>query len=131
MRTLSRKATAGARPRTWPRRPWQLPGTGHVLCFGRSGRKLAAVELRDAVCVVTGASSGIGRATALRLAREGARVVPLGRDRAALEGLPGGGGGSAVVADLARTEDVARAAADALSAFGRVDILVNNAGLGW
>lgn len=86
------------------------------------------MEIRDAVCLVTGASSGIGRATALRLASEGARVVPLGRDRAALEGLPVDG--AAVVADFARADGVALAAAEALAAFGRVDVLVNNAGIG-
>jgi short-subunit dehydrogenase len=82
------------------------------------------MELRGAVCLVTGASSGIGRATALRLSHEGARVVALGRDRAALEGL---GAWRLVVADLADAGAVRRAAEEA----GEVDVLVNNAGLGW
>jgi len=87
------------------------------------------VELENAVCLVTGASSGIGRAAALALAAAGARVVPLGRDRDALEQLPMAD--SAIVADLAREGEAARAAEDALAAFGRVDVLVNNAGIGW
>src|SRR6266540_3013418 len=95
----------------------------------RRGRKLAPVELENAVCLVTGASSGIGRAAALALAAAGARVVPLGRDRDALEQLPMAD--SAIVADLAREGEAARAAEEALAAFGRVDVLVNNAGIGW
>jgi short-subunit dehydrogenase len=82
------------------------------------------VELRGAVCLVTGASSGIGRATALRLTREGARVVALGRDRTALESL---GAWRLVVADLAEA-GAARGVADEA---GDIDVLVNNAGLGW
>ena len=96
---------------------------------GIERRKLAAVELRDTVCLVTGASSGIGGATARRLEDEGARVVPLGRDRDAIEQLPMAS--SAIVADLARDAEVARAAEEAVAAFGRVDVLVNNAGIGW
>jgi short-subunit dehydrogenase len=80
---------------------------------------------------VTGASSGIGRATALRLAREGARVIALGRDQAALEEVTAATSGDAIVADLSKTEDVERAAAEALAMMGRVDVLVNNAGEGW
>jgi short-subunit dehydrogenase len=85
------------------------------------------MELRDAVCLVTGASSGIGRATATRLAAEGARLVALGRDRAALDKLDA----AVVVADLARADEVERAAAEAHAVHGRIDVLVNNAGIGW
>lgn len=83
------------------------------------------------MCLVTGASSGIGRATALRLARAGARVVVLGRDRTALDEVAARTGGTVVVADLADPSEVERAAAESLSIAGRVDVLVNNAGEGW
>src|SRR5207247_2872811 len=85
----------------------------------------AAVELRGAVCLVTGASSGIGRATALRLSHAGARVVPLGRARPALDEVAARTGGSAIVADLADPAEVERAAAESLTVAGRVDVLVN------
>ncbi len=83
--------------------------------------------LRDQVCIVTGAGSGIGLATAERLAAEGARVVLVGRDRRRLEAAAAATGGLAVRADVtdagAAAEVVARA-----EALGPVAVLVNNAG---
>jgi short-subunit dehydrogenase len=89
------------------------------------------VELRGAICLVTGASSGIGRAAAIRLAREGARVIALGRDQRALDEVAAATSGTAIVADLSDPDQVDRAAEEALSVAGRVDVLVNNAGEGW
>jgi short-subunit dehydrogenase len=83
------------------------------------------------VCLITGASSGIGRATATRLAREGARVVALGRDGAALDAVAKETSATVVQADLSLPDEVDRAAAESISAAGRVDVLVNNAGEGW
>jgi short-subunit dehydrogenase len=81
------------------------------------------VNLAGTVALVTGASSGIGRATAALLAARGARVLALGRDEARLEGV----GERAIVCDLADGEALARAVEEA----GDVDVLVNNAGFGW
>jgi short-subunit dehydrogenase len=83
------------------------------------------------VCLVTGASSGIGRATALRLARGGARVVAIGRDQPALDQVAAATSGTVIRADLSKAEDVERAVAEALASMGRVDVLINNAGEGW
>jgi short-subunit dehydrogenase len=83
------------------------------------------------VCLVTGASSGIGRATALRLARRGARVIALGRDQSALDQVAAMTSGTTIRADLSKPEDVDRAAAQALAGEGPVDVLINNAGQGW
>ncbi len=88
------------------------------------------------VAVITGASSGIGRATARIFARAGIRVV-LGARRAdrlqilVEEIRQAGGQASARGTDVTRAEEVRRLVEEAETSFGRVDILVNNAGVGY
>jgi short-subunit dehydrogenase len=89
------------------------------------------MRLRDAVALVTGASSGIGRASAVRLAAAGARVLAHGRDTARLTELARQIDAVPLVADLARPDSGDRLAEAALAAADRVDIVVNNAGVGW
>jgi NAD(P)-dependent dehydrogenase (short-subunit alcohol dehydrogenase family) len=84
------------------------------------------------VALVTGATSGIGRAIALKLAGDGFYVLVHGRDasrgQATVEEIESRGGhGRFVAADLNAPADIARLAADA----GNVDVLVNNAGFSW
>jgi NADP-dependent 3-hydroxy acid dehydrogenase YdfG len=90
--------------------------------------------LTGAVALVTGASSGIGAATARRLAREGAAVGMVARRRERLDQLAddiGAAGGSALVieADITDPERAAEAVQRTLDHFGRLDVLVNNAGI--
>lgn len=89
------------------------------------------MRLEGAVVLVTGASSGIGRATAHRLVRSGARLLLSGRDEVALGKVAADTGGAALVADLAQPDAPERLAREALDVAGHVDVLVNNAGLGW
>lgn len=91
-------------------------------------------HLKTAVTVITGASSGIGEATALKLARSGARVVLLARSEDKLKALTAkireaGGEASYFVADVTDPESVKSAVEAAEREVGPVDILVNNAGL--
>jgi NADP-dependent 3-hydroxy acid dehydrogenase YdfG len=92
------------------------------------------VNLRGAVVVVTGASSGIGEATALRFARAGSRVVLAARRLDRLEALAErirarGGEALPVRCDVTDEADVAGLVEATLQAFGRCDVLVNNAGI--
>ncbi|PAZ11819.1 short-chain dehydrogenase [Streptomyces sp. SA15] len=87
--------------------------------------------MHNAVAVVTGAGSGIGRATAHSLARRGARVVvtDIDRDRAGTVAGELGERGVAAVCDVTSLDDL-RAVRDlALDRFGRVDVVMNNVGI--
>ena len=87
------------------------------------------------VAIVTGGASGIGLATALRLGREGARVVVADHDeakaRAAADAVRAAGAPDAIASacDVGVEADVARAVDAAIAAFGRLDVVVNNAGV--
>jgi 3-oxoacyl-[acyl-carrier protein] reductase len=90
--------------------------------------------LKDKVAIVTGASRGIGRAIALKMADCGAKVVVSARSTEALESLVNeicqkGGEALSVPSDISSSADVERLFDAAVEAFGRVDILVNNAGI--
>ena len=93
-------------------------------------------DWKNKVAVVTGASSGIGTATARRLAHEGMRVVLVARRLDRLENLAeeiqrAGGQAHIIAADLAQESDRTCVFDEVLRKFGKADILVNNAGLGW
>src|SRR2546423_6176232 len=89
-------------------------------------------KLADAVIVITGASTGIGRAAALELARLHATVVLISRRRAVLERLARecetlGGRALAVAADVTDAKAISSAARTAFEAFGKIDVWINNA----
>jgi NADP-dependent 3-hydroxy acid dehydrogenase YdfG len=91
-------------------------------------------RLKDRVALVTGASSGIGEATALALAEQGAKVAVAARRKDRLEGLAAklaalGAEPLVLVADLANEAEAQRIVKDTEAHYGRLDILVNNAGV--
>jgi uncharacterized protein len=94
------------------------------------------IDWKDKVAVVTGASSGIGAATAWRLAKEGMLVVLVARRKDKLVNLAKriekvGGNTLIISADLTREKDRARLFKEVNFRFGGADVLINNAGLGW
>jgi meso-butanediol dehydrogenase / (S,S)-butanediol dehydrogenase / diacetyl reductase len=92
------------------------------------------MRLAGKVAIITGAGAGIGQATALLFAKEGAKVVVADANRERGEAtvdLIEKAGGQAVVAqaDVSKTADVRNMVETAMAAFGRIDVLVNNAGV--
>lgn len=91
-------------------------------------------KLTNKVAIITGATSGIGKATALLFADEGARVVITGRraelgERVLDKMRQRGASGAFIQADHSQADDCSRVVERTLAAFGRVDILFNNAGI--
>ena len=89
--------------------------------------------LKGKVAVITGSTEGIGKATALKLAQEGAKVAICGRraeavDSAVAEISKAGGEVFGMVADISKAEDIEKFINATVEKFGRLDILVNNAG---
>lgn len=98
--------------------------------------RLHSPDWHGKVAVVTGASSGIGAATAERLAREGVKVVLVARSTERLDDVAarireGGGEATVISADLSNEEECLRVYQQVGEIYGDADVLVNNAGLGW
>lgn len=88
-------------------------------------------KLAGKVCIVTGASGGIGSATAQLFVQEGARVLLVDRESAKLEAIASelGGHASYLAADVSSAQDAQRYVAAAVERFGRLDVLFANAGI--
>jgi short-subunit dehydrogenase len=90
------------------------------------------LDVKYKVCIVTGASSGIGLAIARLLSRKGAYVILVSRSKEKLEKLATEIPNSmAVAADMSKLFEVKRMVKDVVEHFGGVDVLVNNAGIGY
>ena len=92
---------------------------------------LGSMRLKDKVCLITGGGRGIGKATALRFAQEGARVAVADVDLAVAAEVAHeiGEHGLALQMDVSRRESIESALDQIVSRWGRLDVLVNNAGI--
>jgi NADP-dependent 3-hydroxy acid dehydrogenase YdfG len=89
------------------------------------------MKIEEAVIMITGASSGIGQATARAAQQAGARVILLARRKDRLDALADGSGKAlAVACDVTQPGQIANAVRQGLARFGRIDVLINNAGQG-
>ena len=91
-------------------------------------------KLSQKVAIITGASSGIGLATARLFAKEGAMITATGRNLPALNALVSqieadGGSAIAVVADVTKDDQIANVVNQTMEKYGKINILVNNAGV--
>jgi 3-oxoacyl-[acyl-carrier protein] reductase len=88
------------------------------------------MDLKNAVALISGGSSGIGRAIAETLAKSGARVAITGRDKSRLIEVASAIKALPIQADVSKESDVERTYREVLKEYGDLDILVNNAGFG-
>jgi glucose 1-dehydrogenase len=90
------------------------------------------MQFKDKVCLVTGGTSGIGKATCIRFGQEGGKVVVLGRNeeegQEVVETITSGGGEAMFIrADVSETDQIEEAVRKTVERWGKIDVLVNNA----
>lgn len=92
------------------------------------------MRFKEKVCLVTGGTSGIGKATCIQFGREGAKVIVLGRDdeegKEVVDMIRNNNGKAMYVhADISRTKEIEAAIKTIVEKYGRIDVLVNNAAM--
>ncbi len=105
-----------------------------LLFFTANPNRFFRYIMQDKVVIVTGASSGIGRAAALHFANEGSTVVAVGRNEKELTSLPSevraeSGSIKPHLADMTELSQLDRIASETMHTFGQIDVLVNSAGI--
>src|SRR6476659_11278029 len=105
-----------------------MPARMNRMRTTRKNARSMDMGLTDKLCVVTGASSGVGLATARKLAAEGARVLLVARDAKKLEVAAARVGGEYIAADVTDPESDELIVATCAEQMGGIDVLVNNAG---
>jgi NAD(P)-dependent dehydrogenase (short-subunit alcohol dehydrogenase family) len=108
---------------------WADDGGGAAATMERPQRFNTSGRLSGKVALITGAGSGIGRACAIAFAREGARVVLVGRRKLPLDAVAReiGENAFAIAGDISKKEDIERVVAETVAHFGHLHVLVNNA----
>ncbi len=109
-------------------------GCPHVVWEASPRSVYRDMRLTDKIALITGGTSGIGEATAILFATEGAKVAITGRNekrghKVTAQIATNGGHAIFIAADITKAGDCQRAVAETLQAFGRIDILFNNAGI--
>ena len=92
------------------------------------------MDLKDKIVIVTGSSDGLGKALAIRLAREGSQIILMARSEEKLKSVKeeitaAGGNADYVVCDMTRDDSIHSAVEQVKQRYGGVDVLVNNAGI--
>ncbi len=114
---------------------FELPDELQFIVIGRLPQKQSAESMDGKVCVITGTTSGVGYQAATRLAKAGARIVMVVRNREKAEKLcaeirsDSSQTPDYYVADFSRLEEVRKAAFAILAKYPRIDVLINNAGV--
>lgn len=129
---LLRDASGASRAAMIPQAVWRQPE--HAIVRALTAIEDRSVRLADKVCLITGAGSGIGRASAIRFAAEGADVAVADIDRAAAAETTSlletrGGRGRTYQVDVTDPASTEALAAAVVRDFGRIDVLFNNAGI--
>jgi NAD(P)-dependent dehydrogenase (short-subunit alcohol dehydrogenase family) len=117
------------------RSKFQLPDELNFLTVGRLPQKISTTSMDGKICVITGTTSGVGRQAALRLAKSGAKIVMMVRNKEKAEVLcveirsisrtnP-----DYIIADFADLSQVRKATEQIIKDYPKIDVLINNAGI--